>query len=428
MKRFYKELDRLMVQETEILLGTRSIEQTVLGANVPEDNLLFFPRRKVRMQKIRSGSWEPRARFIKERLKEKATGLILPTDVSGEGISSGLRSAIVLEGKDYWRLKGVALKTYETQNPRVVLNKKYTPDRRGLCEFSEAFNEQVSLAELDLTGFPRLGAKAGYMESFLPPRFVGPRDELVEFLNEPKVNLHLLPTKSRENINHNMRAFRKILEDVYPTGEREIFRTTFVSALKISGDTRLDEAFYELTKYDLTGKRKLERDELMRTLSFQAGCALALLNYFGFAWSQKLDATNGHIGNFVLQKGDKGLLSVCMTDFGTMAKREDFFSLEEFHNYASKEVESFFEDFFSESTVSPTTNLRYRFFPYDLREQCFDCFNTGYTMSSFVNFTRHKNPLAPGKANIDSLNVVVPKQPFISERDFREKIDYIMKG
>jgi hypothetical protein len=110
-----KELDKLIerINEYRYLFATKYADQP--NPQMPED-ILLFPRPLLKMDKIRSGKWKPRAWFIEERLVEEATRLEDETSDTGLGLTSGFRSAIIKENGMYLKLKGVskeALWTYD---------------------------------------------------------------------------------------------------------------------------------------------------------------------------------------------------------------------------------------------------------------------------------------------------------------------------
>ncbi len=404
-----------------------------IAQNQAGGDLLFFPRKKLRMQKLRSGNWEPRAWFVQDRLEERVTALDQPTNISHEGITSGLRSAIIMEPNGtYLRLKGVAPKTFEAQRPFIgPARKRSVGARRGLLEVVEAYNELTWVTLLNITGFDFSCMKPAYVEYFLPPF---KPEEAKEFLTQYALGKRKL---DHLNLTHHKPSVKMdLLDGFIYLAERGYYGrgSAFVSAFQITADTRLDEALYELTRTELTGDKRVERDELVHYLAHNAGKAMGFLNARGLTWGAKLYNTNSHIGNFVLGRRC-GKMHVDMCDFSAILKSGSFgkdgcpFIVQRgergdtFWQHAEKEMELFRDDFFSEYTMSHPTSLKFRHFSPELRESSYQAFQTGYAIvMSYVNNELHTIMPTVAKPN----RLVVPEKTILSEHDFRERVDYVL--
>ena len=135
-----------------------------------EKDIVFFPRKIVKVKKFRSGRWESRSWFISERTNRYATKLEESTFKTREALSSGLRSVIIREEDDYIRLKGVAPKTQISQG-----------GIRGLCNFSEAFFESLHAHTLLTRDFPT-PITPRFIEMMIPFRKIKNRGQLNDFL------------------------------------------------------------------------------------------------------------------------------------------------------------------------------------------------------------------------------------------------------
>jgi hypothetical protein len=387
-----------------------------IAALQPSGELLFFPRKKLRMQKIRSGNWEPRAWFIQDRLNERATDLDCPTSISYEGLTSGLRSAIVMEPNGtYLRLKGVAPKIYEAQRNGVHVDKPISGDIRGLNSFREAFDEQAVALIFGSRNLPLLSMKPGYIEFFFLP--CKPVDAS-SFINQYYLGRQAhFDFQSSGSFKKKMKVLEKLdcLSSEYQYG----VHSSFVSAFEISGDTRLDEALYELTKVKLHASKRAERDELVHYLAFNAGCTLGWLNSMDCVWSARLDATNSHLGNFVLDN-KRGKFAVTLADLGAILPKTSFGN-EEFWDHAQKDVELFRNDFFADYTTSHPTSLKFKYFPDELRESAFQAFKTGYS-----TVAKHVSGHEITPMSVDVEKIIVPDRTVITTQEARDTIKRIM--
>lgn len=360
--------------------------QEVLGQSFERENkwdygkrlrqdVLFFPRNKIKLMKVRSGDWEPAAWFIQSRTKEKSTKLELPTAISHEGLTSGYRAGIILDRKgEYWKLKGICLGT--------LVGK---PKERGLCDFMEVVGEQTNAIGLTYEGWPALEVRPGYMESFHLPKeqtirgFMEVYQKPREFILTEKVNEYNIKTFKRE-----IRKYDHFIKTVGPKLTRNHY---FVSALRINADTRLDEAIYHLTKKELGGTIRKERDNILQTLAFRVGISKATLNFHNLAWGNNLRYTDNHLGNFVLTTTPSGMFDAGVADISAMTRPSEFNSTTEYCNHLEREVESLARDFYSRTTFSTPTPLRHRYYPMELREECANALRTGYAM--MLHFIRH---------------------------------------
>jgi hypothetical protein len=383
----------------------------------PKGDLLFFPRKKLRMQKIKSGNWEPRAWFIQDRLNERATDLDRATDISYEGLTSGLRSAIVKESNGtYLRLKGVAPKIYESQRRRPRVDSLLSADLRGLSSFSEAFDEQGFTLVLNEYNFPFLSMKPGYIEFFfLPCQSSDSSAFISQYHLDRQAHFNF---QNKGSFTKKIKVFEKLhsLPQDYQYG----LHSSFVSAFEVSGDTRLDEALYELTKVELDADKRVERDELVHYLAFNAGSTLGHLTAGDYIWSARLDATNSHLGNFVLDN-QKGRFRVTLADLGAVQSKTEFGDKEEFWNHVYQDIELFRDDFFADYTTSHPTSLKFKYFPEELRESAFQAFKTGYsTIAKYVS-EQEITPMGIGLERI-----VVPDKTIMTTQEARESIKRIM--
>lgn len=384
---------------------------------VPKE-LLFFPRKKLKMVKIRSGNWEPKSWFIEERLKEYATGLLTPTRSTSEGLTSGLRSAIVLEPNgDYIRLKGVNPRLYEVQKTFFgPASKNKCGDMRGLNTLVEACREQISAALLSWANFACLAIRPSFIELFFPEFHGEDVRGFIELYPQTKDLPYRLNTSNQDNaveIIAKFASFKGRALDTY-----NLRKTAWVSAFKITGDTRLDEAIYELTKTEPEKDCIEARDELLRTLSFDAGISLARLNISNMALGGKLEATNSHLGNFVLDR-NKRRIQINLCDLDAITDNLDFDENHKFWDHIQKDVENYREDFQADYTTSLPTSLRFKFFPNYLREQCFDCFRTGYAII-FANAYKRDKRIVP--QIITPSRILVPDRVFLTEKELRDTL------
>lgn len=400
--------------------------------NQKVEDVLFFPRKKLKMVKLRSGNWEPRARFIDERLSERATRLDLPTDMSSEGLTSGLRSAIVREGDRYFRLKGVAVKTYESHVKRKLPSKVQYADKWGLCLFEEALNEQVAAMNLDYIKFEALGMTPAYIEAFFIPPRLATSKSVDQFFSNPVTRIDFQKPKTRQELiegNRVLNAINSLFLD-----SPAYYQNSFVSAFGINGDTRVDEAFYELTKNKLRGKKARERDELMRLLSFRAGFSLAALNLLDISWGSKLEATNSHLGNFVISPSD-GFVSVGLVDLDSIGYKDWFGnpilpphlsdSSPSYYRHLKQDLKNFRHDFFADYTTSHPVSLPYREFSGQLRQECWMAFRSGYAIKSYAERKLRKSEILIPVGEIPESSLVAPSQLVISDKDFRDRIKYV---
>lgn len=417
MKHLEEAVEYARAQENGFFLAdARGNSQATEAKKTQTGEILFFPRKKLKMQKIRSGPWNPRAWFIQERLKEKVTKLDNPTELTHEGITSGFRSAIIKEtDQSYVRIKGVS----QIARVKANLSKDSAYTGRGLCFLTEALSEQIAnfvLFAEDLTAI-----------TILP--------EYIE--------LH--QTLEAKNINRTIREFgkRRFLFDINKAGhipmnrvidylsntfdnldrifgEDHDFRYRAISAFKIRGDTRLDEAIYQLTRKSLAGEKRELRDDLLYHLCFWAGVAKAQLTEKGFSWGERHDDTNNHPGNFVLFS-QGGILRIGLCDLSRLKQIHRFNSKREFLDFTEQELESLREDLRG-NTCSLPSDLPYRHFPEDLRENCFQAIKTGYGVYMTSEARHSKSVYKPPKPD----KIVVPSRLMLTEADFRQAIDYVM--
>ncbi|VVB80121.1 Uncharacterised protein [uncultured archaeon] len=433
MGKVQKALDNLAGQRANLqICGTDGISKSDrIRHSSSSEEILFFPRKKLKMQKLRNGDVVPRSWFIDERLSERATTLDLPTDMARYGLTSGLRSAIIREGNDYYRLKGVALKVFDAQKMMGGLFPNSFGYERGLCSFDEAADEQLAVMQLDYWKFgDRLAMQPGFIESFMP--LVGKANDLQvrTLASNHTVRFSFESPRNFEELRDGARLLARYRSRFLDTPF--YFRNSFVSAFKINGDTRVDEVFYELTKRKLTGGKRRERDELMKYLSFRSGAVLSSFNRSGISLSQKLDLTNSHLGNFVVGSS-QGLVNVGVVDLGAIMHQEAFSRAQidpsssgsEFYNYLSTDLANFEQDFQAEYTTSHPVSLRFREFPDYLRRDCWDAFRSGYAVDSHAPRSRDKYDLGVSVLDSSKIRLKVPHQFLISDSEFRERIAHV---
>ncbi|MEK6933914.1 MAG: hypothetical protein AABW75_03500 [Nanoarchaeota archaeon] len=198
--------------------------------------ILLFPRKKLRVEKLKTNGEKSKVWLIRERLSKTDVLLERPTERTEEALTSGLRSAIVRDKMgDYVRIKGIAPITYLSQ-------KGY----RGLCSLTEAFNEQICERMLHLERFNLLPMKSLYIEAMLVPEIIsqgtiGAKLELSDFANQEKImNTHHKFNKG--NAKNLFKSFKNFFGQFSKLVQRE--RISFASAFTIEGDTRLDEVIY----------------------------------------------------------------------------------------------------------------------------------------------------------------------------------------
>lgn len=377
------------------------------------NEIVFFPRKKLKMQKIPSGEWKSQAWFIEDRLEEKVSGLESPTSQSRRGITSGLRSAIILDKNgDYIKLKGVAPKIFRSYVNRPC-------NFRGLSTPFEAKKEYQQCVLLNSYLGDEITMRPSFLEVFIPHK-----DDREGYI----VNARLLGIIEEQRIEYGSLDSRQIVNNIAKAEnfyQKRSFRQhhlSFVAGFKIKGDTRLDETFYELTKKELSGKKELERDQLLKELSFNAGHALFLLNSQGYNWSSNLQATNSHIGNFVVES-IKGEIKISLVDLAAIAELSSFGGEKGFIKHLEKDLRYFKRDFYAEYTTSLPTCLPFKYFEKELRENCWNSFLTGYysgLMSSPGSYLKKMNV-------IKDFELTMPPKSSMTEKEFREKLKIITR-
>jgi hypothetical protein len=376
----------------------------------PKQDVLFFPRNKIRLMKVRSGNWEPRAWFIKERTTEKATKLELPTEISHEGLTSGYRSGIIKDRNErYWKLKGICL-------GRLVGE----PKIRGLCDIGEAIEEQINSLGLTYEGMPHLEVFPGFIETHQYPLKQPTIDNFLKLYNETRGFIHTKKVREKDvrSFKTEMRKYDGFIKSLDGKTIKDHY---FVSALQIRAETRLDEAMYNLTRKELKGTIKTERDNLMHSLAFRAGIAKASLNLEDFSWGKDLKNTNNHLGNFVLITTQGGMLDIGIVDISDIQRGSSF--KENYHKHLQEELESLAKDFNSRTTFSTATPLRHRYFPQELKEECINAMKTGYAMMLLYTRYEHKDIRPISKPE----KIFVPTNFMISIEEFKYLRDKITK-
>jgi len=358
-----KVLGELVVQRYNFLNGPTIREQS------PNSDVLLFPRKKLKMQRIKSGNWEPRGWFIESRLGEKSTRLEVPTSISHEGLTSGFRGAIILDDYGrYVKLKGVSKKT--NLIPRIYGSKEAkSENEKGLCSLGEAVEEQSVSFILRISAFPFITIKPEFVEAHfsLNP---GNLDEVInQFGNVPSF-FSISRRHFRTEKDYLVNLINKTSNVNKSTLNSGRYNHRYISGSRINADTRLDEAVWNLTRKELTEEQEKTRDEILKYLFFKAGITKAYLTIAGFSWSTDLENTNNHLGNFVVSP--KKTVEIGMCDFLGVRYRDSFDSYKQFLDYTQQELESFKEDLFDKVTSSSTVPLTYRHFPEKLRADCFN--------------------------------------------------------
>jgi len=388
---------------TEALETTRE-DMFLARINSParetHENPLFFPRKKLKMTKIRSGYWTPRAWFIQERLDEKATHLDRPTQATHEGLTSGFRSAIIKNPDGtYTKLKGVSLKD---------ATPKY---KTGLCSPSEAYAELMNINLLNCMFENLIPAAPEFIEIYRnPPQPIN----LKRFLNDfrksaTRASWNPVSPGEWDKLKIEGRRIEAYFSKTPLLKENEYF----VSGIRITGDTRLDETCYHLTKKELSGRLKEKRDEILTYLFFRAGVMKGIMTSCGATWSDSLTISNSHLGNFaIFSRG--GILEAGIVDVGSLKFIHNFPNVKEFLEFANQEIDDFQYEF--EKTAGLTVQTRYRHFPEELKRDCLDSLKTGYGVVL----------LNESKANRDLLTsytpqrIIVPKSAAIPIDEFKD--------
>jgi hypothetical protein len=362
-------------------------------------DILFFPRKKLKLRKIRVGNFETKSFFINERLNEKSISLDELTENSFIGLSSGLRSGIVLDEKGYVKLKGICLKN----------SAKGYQGYRGRCSINEAFFEQFN-AKVIMRTQPYI--------SVMRPLYVEGVHHLLNPLLSKETTFTFFKTDSGESLKTLIDSGIKIYTDIHKKFKENDLR--FVSAFRINGDTRLDEAIYHLTLKDVRGEKKTVRDELLVTLCFLAGVSKAYLTKSEFSWSRELEYTPNHIGNFVLSTNKVGNIMVGIADLSGL-NPDCNFKEGKFYDYTKKELNSFKEDF-DDSVAGMTARVKFKYFPRSVKEKCFNALKTGYY--SALLYERNKSGIIFPVEKPS--NLIVPSNVYMPENQFREETQRVM--
>jgi hypothetical protein len=374
-------------------------------------DLLYFPRPIAQVRKVYSGMWEPGAWFIHSRTKRKATRLERPTELTGEALSSGYRSGIVLDNsKHYIKFKGITLKGF--------LGKYY---QRGECDAEQAFYDHFNSFALSYMNFPLLGVKPKFLEAHVKPNVLSLKGFL-EHYNHPRLAIHAKTgIDTQEQFESELDRYERFTDVL---NKMSVWDYCFVSAAEVKGDTRLDETIYHLTKVELQGQLKKARDNILRYLAFRAGVAKAHLTEYGYCWGKDLSNTDNHIGNFIVGS-NKGLLTVSIADLCGARHRTHFQTPGEFTNHIRKEMESLAADFQRSHTFSLARDMRYRFFPAEMREQCISAMLTGYEVVLLYEKIRNNSV----SEIVEPTKIVAPGK-MITDEEFRHecRILFASKG
>jgi hypothetical protein len=278
------------------------------------NELLFVPRKYVRLSEQLPG-----VSFIHERLDGRGTSLSESHASFNIGLTSGLRSVIVRDKEDYYRLKGVA--PYSS-----VM-------RHGLCSSWESDSELNNSSWLFDAGFTSMVFSG--MACFF--------------------------------VDINRDIFSKDYS-LHSQGSTDF--PCSIPRFKISGDTRVDELFYDLTKKELSGSLAKKRDLLMQDISYRTGDFLGRVHAAGYASESFAHCTNSHLGNFVVEQNgeDIKISLVDLMNFRSGVCKGDLLA----------DARDFRFDFFAKYTVSHPVSLRYRHFSKDLQKNCWNHFKSAY--------------------------------------------------
>ncbi|MFH0977798.1 MAG: hypothetical protein V1837_00710 [Candidatus Woesearchaeota archaeon] len=424
------------------------------------DDLLFFPREKLRLRKVKSGNCEPKAWLIEERLAETGTKLDMATEDTGIGLASGFRSGIVRDREgNYIKLKGIA---FGTITPEM--------SRRGWCGLDEAIDEHIKSLLLLAKGFMGLASTPYFIEEsmhpyvkadiwdfvrkFNKPKKYGESSALITPLNKTEFTNALLAYSSLFKVNigrakngTTFQFFRMRTEDAdtvfvpqrysnykqIPKSEDDCVRSrihhlggksSYVPAFKIDSDTRLDELIYHFTRYELGKESRLYRDSLFHALAYELGNVKARLTAAGFSWGHDLEETNNHIGNAVVDI-DRGIVYTKITDVadvqqnpGKMADSSfglKFKSRKEFIEFTDQEIETLASDFLEPQTFSLANPQKYKYFPDQLREECADIVKVSYylTLKEYQRLLGEIWPINVPKSRSVPENIKIPSTVFL---------------
>jgi hypothetical protein len=369
------------------------VKKSPQDKKVLSDDVLFFPRQKIRVHKERRNYRYSKALFIQENMRDVATKLEQPSRLSGEALMSGLRSAIILtqQGK-YQKLKGV--------NPAISYQHPGEYEGfYGLCMPIEALYENVYLSFLS-KHYNFIAANPGFVEVH---EFKGDTPK-----SEESGKIAYSPRKKLEP---------KTIEKVI----KELEGYSTVSGIEIQADTRLDETIYYLTKKTLSEKKEKTRDEILKYLCLSAGVSKACLTLAGFSWGEFLEKTNSHIGNFVITPTTSGLVDARLIDLYTIKHQGQYTSKKSFREFTRQELECFEWDFDEEKTASFPHQLQYRHFSRGLRAECFQALKTGYTIALRI---QHGIDHTLAKDNPDYL---IPNILQLGTEEFKHEIRRLTK-
>jgi len=323
-------------------------------------------------------------------------------------LTSGLRSAIIkADSGKYLKLKGVATKKHPRRGK----------DHGKMCSMF-TFIEYATLLTLDSKDEFFIPLKANFIE--LRPREDSPAEVLSVIRHKESA---LYNEKHPKDLNRLV-DFIKAYEDHH-----------FVLGAEISGDTRLDEMIYALTRKVYTGDEQILRDDLLKYCCFRAGQAKAFLTMDGVAMSDNFTNTNNHIGNYVLFNR-RGYTTVGIVDFTgcvfNLRFKKKAFALKQpkktFYEHTNLETAETRDDFFEKYTFSTPVPLKYRYFNEELRESCWKSFETGYKIMLTMSKSSFPSSQPPYVAlPIDALeSFTIPKEIGIPDIQFRKSIDQLL--
>jgi len=215
-----------LVHVTELPKGRLNSRYNLRGDEQP---FLFFPRKKLNVTKNTIGFSESESWMIRDRLDEKTDSLNMDTEKTNEAITSGLRCCLIKDKGKYIKLKGVA--------PKVNLG---IGGKRGICSKHEALNEQLKTLAICASHY--VVAEPFYIEASIIPRKQITLNQMREFISGNKV----FRFKKKMKIALQYDAFQRFVGSLESNSLR--YNLNYVSALRVFGDTRVDEAIYHLTR------------------------------------------------------------------------------------------------------------------------------------------------------------------------------------
>ncbi len=391
-----KSSDALAVEKILEKIQYMNAEQMKdIDKSYVSENFLFFPRKVLDLRLIENGDRNC-AYAITNRSHKYAKSLEKMTLISKQGLTSGMRSALILgDDNKYYKIKGCAESTNRSYHDKSdIFGLLFTKAARLEAETA------LSMIKKDLSF---LTVKPVYMQIVRSSR--GKKGDSL---------------KGRKSL---VFSYSNPIEELMQRAKyfSQSDSSCSILVFEVKGDTRLDEAIFHLTKNDLQGEKMLVRDELLRYLSFQTGVMRAHLGFAGYSWIPGLSMTDNHIGNFVVYP-ENGAVRVGIADVVGMSIQKKNDDLAKFLEKDRECVEDLLADLTEKVTFSLPKDLNFRYFSEKLRRDCFDALVTGYVLT----LLEYKKK---GTDNIfikEPKRMLLPKKIVMSEKEFREKIDYVL--